>query len=225
MQTKLKYLAVVPARKNSKRLPGKNLRPLNGKALVLHSIDYALSNQNLLREIIVSSDDEAVLDLAAQSGVRPLQRPAALANDTASSVSVLKHVLTQHTSAFDAVILLQPTNPFRKKGLLTEAITLFENQLADSLLTVSPLNKKFGKIENGCYRPVNYQIGQRSQDMEKLYYENGLIYITRSTLIMEDKMLGDNPLTLITDYPEAEIDIDTADDFRLAEWYAQTFTG
>lgn len=225
MQPKKKYLAVIVARKHSKRLPGKNLRPLNGKALITHSIDFALENKHFFEKIIVSTDDEEVLIIASQKEVLALQRPDELATDTASSVLVLKHALESSVSdPIDAVVLLQPTNPFRKKQLMAEAIALFENLSAESLLTVSPLRKKFGKISQNIYHPFNYKIGQRSQDMEPLFFENGLLYITAVETIRQLKMLGDRPAVLLTDYPEAEIDIDTLDDFRLAEYYAQTFT-
>lgn len=224
MQPKKKYLAVIVARKHSKRLSGKNLRPLNGKALITHSIDFALENKRFFEKIMISTDDEDVQKIASQKGVIALQRPAELATDTASSVSVLKHALASVSDPIDAVVLLQPTNPFRKKQLMAEAIELFENLLAESLLTVSPLRKKFGKISQNHYQPLNYQIGQRSQDMEPLFFENGLLYITSSHLVNNNKMLCDYPTALITDYPEAEIDIDTLDDFRLAEYYAQTFS-
>lgn len=223
MQPKKKYLAVIVARKHSKRLPGKNLRPLSGKALVTHSIDFALENKHLFQHIIVSSDDEEVLKIASQKEVLALRRSNELATDTATSVSVLKHALDSVSDPIDAVVLLQPTNPFRKKLLIAEAIALFENISAESLLTVSPLRKKFGKIAQNIYRPLNYKIGQRSQDMEPLFFENGLLYITASALINKLNMLGDTPAVLVTDYPEAEIDIDTLEDFKLAEYFAQNF--
>ncbi|MDT8414106.1 MAG: acylneuraminate cytidylyltransferase family protein [Flavobacteriaceae bacterium] len=218
-----KYIAIIPARKNSKRLPHKNTMLLGGKALVMHSIDFALKHQHIFTKIIVTTDDEAVMKLARKNDIEVVVRPDDLASDTATTVSALKHALANVSESFDAVVLLQPTNPFRKANLLTNAIAAFETNGKDSLLTVSSLHKKFGTIKAGVYHPENYKIGQRSQDLESLYFENGLLYITQKALIFSDKMLGENPLTLITDYPEAHIDIDTADDFKLAEFYAQTF--
>lgn len=223
MQPKKKYLAVIVARKHSKRLPGKNLRLLNDKTLVAHSIDFALRNQQLFEQIIVSSDDEEVLKIALQKSVLPLRRPAELATDTANSVSVLKHALERVKKPVDAVVLLQPTNPFRKKNLIEQAIGLYESSSSESLLTVSPLRKKFGKIVQNRYQPSNYQIGQRSQDLEPLYFENGLLYITSAECVKQNKMLDNSPAVLLTDYLEAEIDIDTLEDFQMAEYFAQNF--
>ncbi|MBU2527443.1 MAG: acylneuraminate cytidylyltransferase family protein [Bacteroidetes bacterium] len=218
-----KYIAVIPARKNSKRLPHKNTLPLGGKALVMHSIDYALKHQHIFAKIIVTTDDEAVMKLARESGIEVIIRPDDLASDTATTASAVKHAIENVTESFDAVVLLQPTNPFRKANLLTNAIAVFENSQNNSLLTVSRLHKKFGAIKAGIYYPENYNIGQRSQDLQPLYFENGLLYITQKALIFSDNILGENPLAFIADYPEAHVDIDTADDMTLAEFYAQTF--
>jgi N-acylneuraminate cytidylyltransferase len=219
-----KYIAVIPARKNSKRLPHKNTLPMGGKPLVMYSIDYARKHQHIFTKIIVTTDDEAVMKLAREAGIEVVLRPDDLASDTATTVSALKHALENISESFDAVVLLQPTNPFRKANLLTNAIAAFENSQRDSLLTVSHLHKKYGTVVSGVYHPENYKIGQRSQDLQARYFENGLLYITQKKLIFSDKMLGKNPLAFPTDYAEAEVDIDTPDDLKLAEFYAQTFT-
>jgi N-acylneuraminate cytidylyltransferase len=79
--------------------------------------------------------------------------------------------------------LLQPTNPLRPENLLREAYQVYDENCYDSLFTVTRNNQKFGKIKNNKFVPFNYEIGQRSQDLEPIFFENGLLYITNSKSI------------------------------------------
>jgi N-acylneuraminate cytidylyltransferase len=132
-------------------------------------------------------------------------------------------VLQSLNKNFDNVILLQPTNPLRPKKLLQEAFQFFKDQNCDSLMTVSRNSDKLGKIKNDRFIPYNYKIGQRSQDLEPLYFENGLLYITKTSVILEDKILGSNNRSLIVEHPYAKVDIDTADDFKYAEFILKNY--
>jgi N-acylneuraminate cytidylyltransferase len=75
-----------------------------------------------------------------------------------------------------------------------------------------------GTIEKGVFKPFNYSIGQRSQDLEPLYFENGLLYITKATHILNNQIVTENAFPLIVDHLFASIDIDTQEDFDLAEF-------
>ena len=81
------------------------------------------------------------------------------------------------------IITLQPTNPIRPDSLFNNVRKSIDKSKKDSLMSVSLLNKKFGKISKEKYLPSNYIIGQRHQELN-LYYENGLIYITEETIIV-----------------------------------------
>ena len=70
----------------------------------------------------------------------------------------------------------------------------------------------------GSFIPYNYKIGQRSQDLEPLYYENGLLYITKASLILEGKIVGENNFPFIVDHPFAKVDIDSKEDLEYAEY-------
>ena len=215
------YLVLIPARAGSQRLPGKNMRQLGDKPLIGHSIAYAL--KNVLSDIVVTSNDAAVLDFATQNKVHVIQRPDELAGDEEPVITALQDALAQLQKKYDAVILLQPTNPLRPEGLLKEAITVFELEDCDSLMTVSRNENKLGTISNHQFIPYNYQMGQRSQDLEPLFYENGLLYIFKTALLKQGKLLGENNYPLIVDHPFAEIDIDTEADFKKAALYLKHF--
>lgn len=155
---------------------------------------------------------------ALDAGVEVIDRPEELAGDTTSTVSVLKHVVENCGLEYENVILLQPTNPLRPKNLLVDAFKIYDRHNYESLMTVSTVIKKLGKILNNKFYPYNYSFGQRSQDMEPLYFENGLLYICKSRLIREGKLLGDNNFPLIVDHPYANVDIDTKEDLEYAEF-------
>ncbi|MAW96669.1 MULTISPECIES: NTP transferase domain-containing protein [unclassified Leeuwenhoekiella] len=215
------YLVLIPARAGSQRLPGKNIRQLGDKPLIGYSIDYAKEND--LEDIVITSNDTGVLDYAVKSGVQTVERPHALAGHQEPVVTAIQHAVNQLRQQYDAVILLQPTNPLRPKGLLKDAIAIFEREDCDSLMTVSRNEHKLGTISNNRFTPYNYKMGQRSQDLEPLYYENGLLYIFKTELLKEGKLLGENNHPLVVDHPFAEIDIDTEADFKKAKLYLKFY--
>jgi N-acylneuraminate cytidylyltransferase len=126
------------------------------------------------------------------------------------------------TGHYDYVVLLQPTNPLRPKNLLQEALQRIKKGNFNSLMTVSKNEQKFGKITNDKFVPFNYAIGQRSQELEPLYYENGLLYIAKKQLILEGKLLGENHFPLIVNHPFANVDIDTQEDMDYANFLINT---
>lgn len=214
----MKNIVIIPARGNSKRLSKKNILHLQNKPLIVHSIEYAKENNGLVDDIYVSTDDDEIKEIALGLGVKVIDRPKEISGDLATTVSALKHVLENLETTFDNVILLQPTNPLRPKTLLKEAYIKFIESDSDSLMTVSLSDKKLGKITNDSFEPYNYTMGQRSQDLEPLYFENGLLYITKTSLILEDIILGKNNYPFIVNHPYAKVDIDTENDFKYAEF-------
>lgn len=212
----MKTIAIIPARGNSKRLPNKNLKLLGGIPLLVHSIQYAKANG--IQNIVVSTDNEAIKTIALQYGAEVVNRPTELATDESPTVDALTHVLERLQEVFDYVVLLQPTNPLRPKNLFKEAFAKMIDGGYDSLMTVTRNEQKFGKIVNNQFVPFNYKIGQRSQDLEPLYFENGLLYITKTTLILEGKIVGENNCPYIVNHPFSKVDIDTQEDFEFAEY-------
>ena len=216
-----KYITLIPARRNSQRLPGKNMKLLGGLPLIGHSISYSIDSG--FKDIVVTSNDEGVLEYAKEVGVEVVKRPDALAGDEAPVVAALQNAVSQLQKQYDAVILLQPTNPLRPKDLLKEAIAIFAQEDCDSLMTVSRNEHKLGTISNNRFIPYNYKMGQRSQDLEPLYYENGLLYIFKTELLKEGKLLAENNYPLIVDHPFTEIDIDTEADLKKAQLYLKFY--
>ena len=212
-----KTIAIIPARGNSKRLPGKNLLPLNGLPLIAHSIIFAKANSAIIDEVYVSTDCAKIKEVALMYGAKVIDRPLHLSGDLEPTVSALKHVL-ENIKTVDLVVVLQPTNPLRPESLLRETFEIYKSKNADSLFTVSRNHQKFGKIVDSRYRPFNYKFGQRSQDLEPLYFENGLLYISKAELILKEIILSKDAVPFIVDHPFAKVDIDTQEDFDYAEY-------
>jgi N-acylneuraminate cytidylyltransferase len=120
------------------------------------------------------------------------------------------------------VFLLQCTNPLRPKDLLDHAYQKYIEGNYDSLMTVTRIIEKFGKIEDDRFRPFNYTFGQRSQEIEPLYSENGLLYITKASLIRKGIILADNNLPYVVDSPYTKVDIDNEADLKYAEYLLET---
>lgn len=217
----MKTIAIIPARGGSKRLPGKNLLLLGGIPLLAHSILYAQANG--ITEICVSTDCQEIKAVALEFGASVIDRPAELSGDLEPTVSALKHVV-EHISGVDNIILLQPTNPLRPANLLSEAMEVFQTGGHTSLMTVSRNHQKFGKINTNTFIPFNYKIGQRSQDLEPLYFENGLLYIAKATHILNNQIIDENGFPLVVNHPFAHVDIDTQEDFDYAEYLYKKHT-
>lgn len=212
-----KTIAIIPARGGSKRLPGKNIQLLGGIPLIAHSIRYAQKNE-FIDAVYVSTDDDAIKKVAEGYGAIVIDRPAALSGDLEPTVTALKHVLETLNDDAETIILLQPTNPLRPENLLKEAFTAFTQKGFDSLFTISRNHQKLGKIVNDRFIPFNYEIGQRSQDLEPLYFENGLLYISKASLIRKEVILSESAFPMVVNHPFASVDIDTKEDFEYAEY-------
>lgn len=214
------YQIVIPARGGSKRLPGKNLRLLGNHPLIVHTILFAL--ESFPKESIwVNTDDLGIAETASLYGVQITFRPIELGFDTVSTVDVLSYQVDEfkkNNINCDAIILLQATNPFRPNGLIEDSICFFENEKRGSLASFSSLNRKYGKIKNNYFSPINYVPGQRMQDIEPEYFENGLIYITKKEYIMNKLVVTNDVYPLLIDSLESLVDIDEASDLLFAEF-------
>jgi N-acylneuraminate cytidylyltransferase len=113
---------------------------------------------------------------------------------------------------------LQPTNPLRPKKLLHDCFQKYQELKIESLFTVTRNHQKFGTISNEKFIPFNYKIGQRSQDLVPLFFENGLLYITNSKSIKKGEIISKNAFPFITNHIFAQVDIDTLEDFDYAEY-------
>lgn len=214
----MKNIVIIPARGGSKRLPNKNTLLLGGLPLLVHSIAYAKKNQEIVDEIYVSTDDGLIKKMALDHGVKVIDRPENIAGELEPTITALQHVLQSIEHEVANVILLQPTNPLRPENLLKEAFAKFKKSQSSSLFTVSHNERKLGAIVHNCFVPMNYKVGQRSQDLAPLYFENGLLYICEAKQIINGEIMNESSLPYLVNHIFATVDIDTQDDFDYAEY-------
>ena len=217
------FLAIIPARGGSKRLPRKNILNLKGKPLVAWSIEAGL-NSKYIDNIVVTSDDDEILKIAKKYKVIIVRRPCELASDRAATIDAVKHVISNVNKTYDYIILLQPTSPLRTSTHIDEAIELLDRKCADAVISVcemehSPLwCNKLPKDKSMANFLKEEIINKRSQDLEKYYRLNGAIYICNTKRLLEENsfFLKDNIFAYIMD-KKSSVDIDEEIDFKLAE--------
>lgn len=228
----MRILGIIPARGGSKGVPGKNIKPLAGKPLIVHTIEPALASA--LTDVIVTTDDEQIASVARAAGAQvPFVRPAHLANDTTKSLDVAIHALQameEQNGSYDAAMLLQPTAPFRTVADINEAIRLLEaNPDADSVISVvdvqghHPARMKY--IVNGILVDPPFaeaHENQNRQELTPMYIRNGAIYLTKRETLLQHSYKGKMCLALLM--PEQRsANIDTLNDFEEAEWIYQRY--
>ena len=222
----MNVVAVITARGGSTGLPRKNLLPLAGKPLVAHSI-LAAKGAKRVNRVIVSTDDSEILDVALQWGAEaPFVRPAELSTGDSAHIDVMLHVvdwLEANGGLPDAVLLLQPTTPMRNSEDLDGAIQLMESTGCPAVVGVCPAavhpyltykveegGKLVGFIDHGMRYP-------RRQDLPPAYNLNGGLYLNRCTSLRETQQFQPPGAYGWVMPEERSVDIDTLNDFALAE--------
>jgi len=223
----LKILGIIPARGGSKGLPGKNIKLLNGIPLIAYTIKEALNSK--LDACIVSTDSEEIAQVARNYGGNvPFIRPAEFATDNASSVDVVIHAIdfmkTHYNQEYDAIMLLQPTTPFRNSEDINQAIDILVSSNADSVISVTdvggthPARMKFIVDGNLIDPPfVEAFEGQNRQELKPMFIRNGGIYLTRIDVIKGGSFKGTISKALVMPQKRS-VNIDDIDDFEFAEW-------
>ena len=221
-------LAVIPARAGSKGVPGKNIKPLDGRPLLAYSVDAARESRTVTR-VMVSTDNEEIARVARAAGAEvPFLRPAALAGDTVPMLETLQQVVTALRSADgyhpDVIVLLQPTSPLRTAAHVDAAVTLLLETSADSVVTVVDVPHQFNpvsvmRVDAGRLVPFSGNGGfTQRQDKPHVVARNGPAVIAVRTPVLEAGSLYGNDCRPLPMTAEESIDIDTPYDFELAEW-------
>ena len=218
-------LAVIPARGGSKRMPRKNILPLDGYPVIAYTIKAAQSARRLTHWL-VSTDDEEIAAVARDYGAPvPFLRPAALAGDTDRNSAVMRHALEwmeeKHGLAYDMVMLLQPTSPIRKSAHIDEAVELlWASPLATLASVKGPIYKRdpyIKAVRNGVLEP--YNPAETEALWEPCYTYNASIYaMKRDFFLREQRFVSQRSVPLIMDrYHSADIDEEI--DLVIAEIY------
>lgn len=215
-------LVVIPARGGSKGLPGKNIKLLCGKPLILYSIDVAraiTSDEN----ICVSTDDAKTIEIVENYGLKvPFVRPAEYATDTATTNDVLLHAVKfyeRQGRRFSRLLLLQPTSPLRKIQEVKEAINLFRDDID---MVVSVIKSHASTVickdnEKGYIELLFNKKAERRQAISSYFEFNGAIYVINIQSLKEKGLSGFDKKIKYIMPKESSLDIDDVFDFMLVE--------
>lgn len=224
----MKVLGLIPARGGSKGVPRKNLRPLGGKPLLQYTAECARAARRLAR-VVLSTDDAELAELGRRCGIDvPFVRPDELAADATPMLPVVVHALLELEAfgdAYDAVCLLQPTCPLRRPEDIDGCIDLLESAGADSVVTVLPVPHEHNphwvyfvddrgglRLSTGEATPI-----PRRQDLPPAFHREGSVYVTRRDVIVERGSLYGDRLVGFPIDASRSVNIDTPDDWAVAE--------
>ncbi len=226
-----KILGVITARGGSKGIPGKNIKLLAGKPLIIYTVEAAKKSKYLTR-CILSSDDQGIIEVAKKYGAdAPFVRPAELARDNSTSLDVVQHAVNwlkdNQKEAYDYLMILQPTSPFRTAEDSDECIKKIIDTDADSVMSMKELiafsDKKVKRIKDDLIVPWLEDEGvwtAQRQSLGKVYKRNCAIYLTKTALIMKGDLFGKISRPYIMP-EERSVDINKPIDFEVAEFWAQ----
>ena len=215
----MRVLGLIPARGGSKSIPRKNLVDLGGVPLIQWTIQAALGSN--LERVVVSTDDDEIAEISKSLGAEvPFKRPAELSSDQTLSIDVVLHALDVLEKDFDAVMMLQPTSPFRTSIDIVGAIKIIDG--ASSVISVVPVEgthpARMKFVEDGVLidPPFAETIeNMPRQELRPMYIRNGAIYLTRISDLRHRTFKGALSRALIMP-KERSINIDTGFDLALA---------
>lgn len=229
----MRTLGVIPARGGSKGVPRKNIRELGGRPLLAWTIEAALAAEGLDR-VVVSTEDEEIAEVARLWGADvPFRRPTEHATDVAPAIPNVVHALEATEASerqdpgsrpYDAIMMLQPTTPFRLPRDIDAAVDLLERTGADSVISV---------VDVGAHHPARMKYlegdrlvdppfaeayeNQNRQELTPMYLRNGMIYLTRRAVLLGGSFKGEDCRGLVI--PEdRSVNIDVERDFLQAQW-------
>jgi len=221
----MRVFAFIFARGGSKGVPGKNIRNLNGKPLIAHSIDIA-KNISKISKIFVSTDDKNIADIASKYGAEIIHRPANLAQDDSAEWLAWKHAVEwvyEKKGHFDKFVSLPATSPLRNESDVISTINLLDSE-TDMVITVTDTTHSpffnMVKLDNNNYANLVIQsdgVIIRRQDSPKVFDMTTVAYVSYPEFILKNDNLFDGKVKAHKVPNNRAIDIDTELDFSIAE--------
>lgn len=224
----MRVLGIIPARGGSKGVPRKNIKMLCGKPLLAYTAETALASK-LLTRVILSTEDVEIAEVGRSVGVDvPFVRPQELAQDTTPTMPVVIHAIKSLEALgehYDAVCLLQPTNPLRSSRDIDNCIDLLEKTGADSVISVLPVPDTYNPnwvywqstegrmtLSTGENEPV-----VRRQDLPRAFHREGSVYVTKRDVLFQHGNLYGSEIQGYEMDPWYSVNIDTLEDWYRAE--------
>lgn len=221
----MKNLCVIPARGGSKRIPKKNIIDFCGKALIAHSIENAL-NSGIFDEVIVTSDDKEIIEVALKFGAKaPFVREANLSDDYASSTDAIKNaieILQSKGQSYENVCCLYATAPLITPEILKHAYNKFIQNESKFLFAATefeyPIQRAFKCDEKGRVSMFDESFYfKRSQDLESAYHDAGAFYFGKSEAWLKENFMFKPYSTAFLLPRDRVCDIDTMQDLEFTK--------
>lgn len=218
-------LAIIPARKGSTRLPGKNIRDLNSKNLIVRTIEETLKSQ-LIRETILINDIDETEDIAHKYRIQRIEEPEELAQTNVPGIKIIRFAIDylreQGRNEPEIIIYLQPTSPFRTSTHIDEALSLFLESNADSLASMCEAKERpewmFYSGKGSRLVKYNKEWASGHYEAQKLFHLNGAIFVMRTSQFKKfQKVYYEGDAIGYEMSGEDSLDIDTELDFKIAE--------
>lgn len=218
-------LAIIPARGGSKRIPRKNIKSFLGKPIIAYSIETAL-NSNLFDEVMVSTDDDEIAEVAIQYGAKvPFLRSKKNSDDFATTFDVIKEVVEfyqKNGKKIKSACCIYPTAPFITSKILERANDLLYKNKFDCVFPVLPFSFPIQRaVKKDTFDKISmfYPEHQfsRSQDLEKSFHDAGQFYFFKTEIILKKESLWTDNTGAIEINELKGQDIDTPMDWKLAE--------
>ena len=205
----MNIVSVILARGGSKGIPGKNIIDLNGKPLLYYSMRASMDSN--INKTFVSTDDIDISNVALSYGVSVIDRPDALATDTAQSEDALVHFANKVD--FDILVFIQPTSPMIKSEDINKGIKMLDSY--DSIF--SGYKEEWTSKWSNDMKPINWdgKNRPRRQDAEDVYVENGAFYITTRKQLLDSKLRYSGKIGVVEMPFSRSFQIDTMEDLEL----------
>lgn len=190
-------VGIIPARGGSKGLPGKNIRPMCGKPLIVWTIEKALKSRHL-DLVLVSTDSPEIAAIAREHGAEvPFLRPNELATDTATSYDVIRHALRHYRQSanreFDYTALLEPTSPLREDDDIDRVLATLDaaEREFDSIVTLGEVGEHpsiMKRLVGHGIEPFCRELVQttRRQDNAPAFFPYGVAYVAKTGVLLEE---------------------------------------
>lgn len=228
----MEILALIPARGGSKRIPQKNIKIFSGNPLLAYTAKASL-NSSLLTRVVLTTDDEEIRKIGLSMGLEaPFLRPKELAEDDTPSLPVIMHAVKfleeNENYKPDIIVILQTTSPLRTSKHIDDAVKIFLESEADSLVSVTEVPHNMNPYsvmklqEDGTLKPfLKYDENNNlSQKKPVFYARNGAaIYICSYNCLLKKKSLYGEKIVPFFMRKEESFDIDDVVDWKIAEYF------
>lgn len=221
-------VAFIPARGGSKRIPGKNLRLFNGQPLISYALE-AVHQSAIFDQVIISTDSQDVLEFGRQADVTVIERQAELADDFSTIREVVRDFITKsQLQLLDSVCCVLPSNPFLIASDLKKADEMHHQwEFVYAIMeSQKPVERALTRLEDGT---TKMRLGEfqdtRTQDLPKSFFDAGQFYFASvQSWLSSSSILNSRSLGLIASFKNS-IDIDTIEDWKLAESIFEKYFG